>query len=234
MGMYDYIVCSYPLPGKSPFATNQQYQSKSLDCQMAVYEIGEDGQLRQYERGAFETEFDTAPIPFQGVLEFYHSNWSSAAYGMIFTPDGEDYESVTYEVTFVNGMVQKIVETERKRTPSLSREVYQRLETLFQDDKPVIDDSEPEVGTEMYVLWGSIDRNLDGYPVKLVAKTSRAWAFVGPDDKMEMIDPSQLGNCLFHSEADAKAQRSWEFRLWDRKTEYCNELLQAKKGNNHG
>lgn len=228
MGMYDYVVCRYPLPGTPPFAATQQYQSKSLDCEMAEYEIGEDGKLRQSRAGAFETEFDSAPIPFHGVLAFYHGNWSSVAYGMTFTSDGEDFQSVTYEAAFVDGAVQGLVETERERKPALSREVERQLDSLFEDDKPTIDESVPEVGAQMYVLWGSIDRNLDGYPMKLVAKTSRDWAFVGPDDTIETIHPSQLGNCLFHSEADAKAQREWEYQAWDRKTEYCKELLQAR------
>lgn len=231
MGMYDYIICRYPLPTTPPLwwaSDDQQYQSKSLDCRMADYEIGKDGRLRQCGPGFLESEFDSAPIPFHGVLEFYHSNWSSMAYGMTFTPDGADHESVTYEATFVDGVVTAIAETERTREPSLSREVYESLGSMFQEDEPTIDTSEPEVGAEMYVLWGSVDRELEGYPAKLIAKTSRDWAFVGRHDKIETIDPSQLGNCLFHSEADAKARRTWEHRLWDRKTEYCKQLLEQK------
>lgn len=231
MGMYDYVVCRYPLPTAPPsWATDdQQYQSKSLDCRMAVYEIGEDGRLRQCEAGAFESKFDDAPIPFHGVLEFYHSNWCAAAYGMVFTPDGADHESVTYEATLVDGLVEGIVETERTREPSLSREIYQQLDAMFQGDKPVIDESEPEIGADMYVLWGSINRDLSrGYPAKLIAKTSRDWAFVGRNDKIETIDPHQLGNCLFHTKADAEAQRTWEHQLWDRKTEHCKELIAQK------
>lgn len=228
MGMFDHIVCRYPLPTTPPpWATpDHRYQSKSLGCRMAVYEIGEDGKLRQCEGGMFESEFDSEPIPFDGVLEFYHSNWSSVAYGMTFTPDGTDHESVTYEATFVDGVVKEIVETEREREPSLSREVYHSLETMFQEDKPVIDESEPEVGAVMYVLWGSFNRKLDGHSVKLIAKTSRDWAFIGQHDKIETIDPSQLGNCLFHSEADAKAQRTWEHQRWDRISAYCKKLIQ--------
>lgn len=265
MGMYDYIVCRYPLPTvPPPWATpDQQYQSKSLDCRMDVYEIRDDGSLwvedydieDRSERAKWKAKHPGEELPkelaesflslagcmsrvnkrwvkqhFDGVVEFYHSNWSSAAYGMVFTPDGADHESVTYEATFVDGVVTKIVETEREREPALSREIYERLLVMAfdGDDEPVIDKSEPEVGAEMYVLWGSINRNLDGYPVKLVAKTPRDWAFVGQHDKIETINPAQLGNCLFHSEADAKAQRSWEHRVADRRQEYCKELLREQ------
>lgn len=227
MGMYDFIVCRYPLPTVPPEFTKgdyHRYQSKSLDCIGATYEITEDGQIRQSDAGMFQSLFDHDPFDFSGIIEFYDSNWCSAAFGITFTVDGEDYESVTYEATFF-GTVKKIVETERERKPSLSRAVYDRVNGMFEEDKPVIDMAEPEVGAEMYVLWGSIDRNMEGYPVKLIAKTSRDWAFVGPDEKIETIHPGQLGNCLFHSEADAKAQRAHEHWLWDRRTEYCKELL---------
>lgn len=259
MGMYDEVVCRYPLPGTPPsWATaDHRYQSKSLECGMDLYEIRDDGSLwvEEYdvedrsERTKWKAEHPGEELPkelegllglagcmsrvntrwvqqhFDGVLEFYHSNWCAMAYGMVFTPNGEDFESVTYEAKFVDGVCKEIVETERERKPSLSREVYGQLENMFQEDGPVIDESEPEVGAEMYVLWGSIDRNLNGYPVKLVAKTSRDWAFIGRNDTIETIDPAQLGNCLFHSEADAKALRAWEHRLWDRKTEYCKDLI---------
>jgi hypothetical protein len=164
---------------------------------------------------------------FEGTLEFYDSNACAGAYGMTFTPDGADYESVTYEAVFVQGALKEIVETERSREPALSITVYHQLDGMFEADKPTIDTSEPEVGAEMYVLWGSIDRKLNGYPVKLVAKTARDWAFAGRHDEIETIPPWQLGSCLFHTEADAKAQRTWQHRLWDRKTEYCKQLLES-------
>jgi hypothetical protein len=265
MGMYDYIICRYPLPTVPPsWATpDQRYQSKSLDCRMDLYEIRDDGTLwiEEYEiedhseRARWKAEHPGEELPkeladyplsalagcmsrvnkrwvhrrFNGVIEFYHSNWSSAAYGIVFTPDGSDHESVTYEATFVNGAVTTITETEREREPSLSREIYDQLDSVFQEEEPTVDLSEPEVGAEMYVLWGSINRKLDGYPAKLIAKTKRDWAFAVKHDKIETIDPHQLGNCLFHSEADAKARRTWEHQVWDRKTEYCKQLIQSKK-----
>lgn len=265
MGMYDYIVCRYPLPTVVPEfikSNDHHYQSKSLDCRMDVYEIRDDGTLwleeydveDQSEHAKWKAAHPGEKLPkeladdpisalagcmsrvnkrwvqqrFSGVIEFYDSNWCASAYEIDFTPDGSDHEGVTYEATFLDGAVVKIEETERSREPSLSVGVYHQLDSMFQEDEPVIDTAEPGVGAEMYVLWGSINRNLDGYTAKLVAKTSRDWAFVGRHEKIETIDPCQLGNCLFHSESDAKARRSWEHQLWDRKTEYCKELLRAK------
>lgn len=265
MGMYDDIICRYPLPTTPPsWATpDHRYQTKDLECRMDLYEIRDDGTLwveeydieDQSERAQWKAAHPGEELPkeladnplsglfgcmspvnkrwtqerFDGVIEFYDSNACAGAYGMTFTPDGADHENVTYEATFVDGVATKIVETERSREPSLSREVYQQLHGMFEEDKPVIDLSEPEVGAEMYVLWGSIDRNREGYPAKLIAKTSRDWAFTTEKDEIETIDPHQLGNCLFHSEADAKAQRGWEHSVWDRKTEYCKQLLQNSR-----
>jgi hypothetical protein len=48
MGMYDYVICRYPLPTLPPAfvkSGDHQYQSKSLDCQMALYEIRDNGTL---------------------------------------------------------------------------------------------------------------------------------------------------------------------------------------------
>ena len=147
---------------------------------------------------------------------------------MTFTPDGADYASITYEARFVRGVLSEIVETERSREPALSVSVYYELNGKFEEDSPFIDTSEPEIGAEMYVLWGSIDRNKEGYPARLIAKTKHDWAFEGRHGRIETIPPSQLGNCLFHSETDAKAMRSWDHTIWDRKVEYCKRLLEAK------
>lgn len=266
MGMYDEIICRYPLPTQPPGfikSTDHRYQSKSLECRMDVYEIRDDGTLwveeydieDQSERAKWKAAHPGEELPkeladdllsgfagcmsrvnkrwvqlsdFVGQVEFYDGNTCIGAYGHSFTPNGEDREWVSYEAVFLNGALQQIRETERECEPALSAEIYHQLEGMFKEDEPVIDMSQPEVGAEMYVLWGSIDRNKQGYPVKLIAKTSRDWAFVDGNDSIEKIDPHQLGNCLFHSEADAKAQRGWEHRVWDRKTEYCKQMIQAK------
>lgn len=263
MGMFDEIICRYPLPTKPPRfvkSADHPYQSKSLECTMDLYEIREDGTLwveeydieDQSERAKWKATHPGEELPkeladdllsglagcmtrvnkrwvrlsgFSGTVEFYDGNTCTSAYGHGFTPTGEDREWIAYEAVFLNGALKEIQETERKREPTLSVEIYQQLNGMFEEDEPVIDMSEPEVGAEMYVLWGSIDRNKEGYPVKLIAKTSRDWAFVDGDDSIEKIDPHQLGNCLFHSEVDAKAQRSWKYRAWDRKSEYCQRLL---------
>jgi hypothetical protein len=265
MGMYDYVICRYPLPTLPPAfvkSGDHQYQSKSLDCQMALYEIRDNGTLwledydieDQSDLAKWKTAHPGEELPkeltdhplsglagcmsrvnrrwvqipsFNGTVEFYDGNACVGAYGHSFTPNGEDREWVCYEAVFVNGALQQIRETEREHEPALSSEVYHKLDDMFPGDGPVIDMSEPEVGAEMYVLWDSIDRNRQGYPAKLIAKTERDWAFSVEHGKIETIDPHQLGNCLFHSEVDAKAQRSWEHLVWDRKTEYCKGLIQA-------
>lgn len=43
MGMFDYLKCKYPLP--LPTAQNLSFQTKSLDCELGLYEIRPDGTL---------------------------------------------------------------------------------------------------------------------------------------------------------------------------------------------
>lgn len=252
MGMYDYVVCRYPLPTAPPFwaTPDQQYQSKSLQCRMDVYEIRDDGTLwiedydieDQSERARWKTAHPGQTLPkeltdgplsvlagcmsrvnkrwvqqcFHGVVEFYHSNWCSVAYGIVFTPDGADHESVTYEATFVDGVVTGIIETEREREPSLSREVYRQLDDMFEEDKPLIDLSEPEIGAQMYVLWGSVNLGLDGYPAKLIAKTKRDWAFVL---RLRQGGGGQMPTCALF-EADGGA---WKLRAIKSISAYLQE-----------
>ncbi len=153
MGMYDEIVCNYPLPTQSPFAI---YQTKSLDCMMGTYEIAEDGRLFQTD-GTFTGKLDPPElVELTGVVEFYNSNFAACAFGQTFTRDGEDFESVTYEATFHDGKVTAIVEIERERTPALSSEFYRQADVEIDKDAPQIDETEPEVGATLWRLWGGL------------------------------------------------------------------------------
>ena len=56
MGMYDSIICKYPLPmpeDPKGYTGSREFQSKDLDCALSVYEIREDGSIWEEER---ETE----------------------------------------------------------------------------------------------------------------------------------------------------------------------------------
>jgi len=57
MGMYDTLICKYPLPmpeDPKGYAGSKDFQSKDLDCALSYYEIREDGSIWEEER---ETEY---------------------------------------------------------------------------------------------------------------------------------------------------------------------------------
>jgi len=71
MGMYDTIYCRRPLP--DGWTTDEDFQTKSLHNTLSVYEIGEDGRLREQAIGdngepLREGSRDTG---FHGVLRFH-------------------------------------------------------------------------------------------------------------------------------------------------------------------
>lgn len=57
MGMYDSIICKYPLPmpeNPKGYTGSREFQSKDLDCTLSFYEIREDGSIWEEKR---ETEY---------------------------------------------------------------------------------------------------------------------------------------------------------------------------------
>lgn len=62
MGLFDDIICEYPLPevGEIP-VSDQDFQSKSLECSMWTYTISSNGKLLVYGR----------ELDFHGDILFY-------------------------------------------------------------------------------------------------------------------------------------------------------------------
>lgn len=59
MGMFDYISCEYPLPvSTTDDVRKHKYQTKSLDCELNIYTITEDGRLlkREFDEDAPTSE----------------------------------------------------------------------------------------------------------------------------------------------------------------------------------
>lgn len=223
MGMFDYIICKYPLPTKPPdFCTdaNHSYQTKDLICQLATYEITESGELKQVDP-------DSELVPFDGVIEFYDGNVAAAAYGMSFTPDGEDREWVAYEATFVNGVVQSIVETQREREPALSKAQLSEIDARFEaeDPEPVPTMTEPEVGQRMYLQF-AVGK---GFSVTLLAKTQRDWTIADDEGEVSTMHPWTLGRLLFHSQEESDRAKAWRDNLTKQKGNYAKQLLRQIK-----
>ena len=69
MGLFDEIVCEYPLPGW-PTHESPRFQTKDLDCSMDTYRISADGRLlRSRSEGAPEWH----DVEYHGVIGFYTS-----------------------------------------------------------------------------------------------------------------------------------------------------------------
>jgi hypothetical protein len=227
MGMYDHIICRYPLPGEPPSfcaGKGNRFQSKSLDCFMATYEITEAGELLQTGNMYGDLE-KPETVAFHGVLEFYDSNWAALAFGVRFTASGEDFESVTYEATFVNGKVQSIAETEREREPALARSVLDEIDALFDKGEPEVTMTEPEAGQPMYLQWGG---SIEGYPVTFLAKTQVNWAVADERGEIDKLHPFDLGRLLFHSKEESDRVKAWSEKAREQKIAYAKRLLEGR------
>jgi hypothetical protein len=83
MGMFDYLICKYPLP--RPEMQLCEFQTKSFENALELYEITVDGRLvrHEWERGpdaserladrmnAKETARPSIPIDYTGEVRFY-------------------------------------------------------------------------------------------------------------------------------------------------------------------
>lgn len=228
MGMYDLIVCKYPLPGTPPeFCADSyhEYQSKSLQCLLDTYEIATTGELRRiakWSRDDNPKEYE--PVKFQGVLEFYDDNLSATAGGVSFTRNGEDYEWVVYEATFVNGLVQSIVETERERHPALARHLLDEIDARFREGEPEVTMTEPEIGQSLYLQWGG---SAPGFPVTLLAKTQKGWNVADAQGRITKLCPRDLGRLLFHSQEESDTHKAWREKTQDLRRAYLKGLLKC-------
>lgn len=224
MGMFDDITCNYPLPGTPLALIGNNFQTKDLECMMCQYEITAEGALMQ-TRGNYIDQDAEGFQSFTGVVNFYNSNACASAYGMCFTSDGQDHESAEYNATFKDGMLTHIEQIEYSRVPALAyRETEQLLAPLFPDSVEV-DKSDPEVGALMWIQYGG---GSPGFPARLLFKGAKKWAFSTEDGDVEAMHPSDLGNLVFHTQADADAKRNIRKTSWKQRTDYCAQLLAEK------
>lgn len=230
MGMYDYIICHYQLPGQPPSFcanTDHRYQTKSLDCVLTTYEITETGELKQVGPDWSQELVNPETVPFDGVLEFYDGNLTACAFGVSFTANGEDSEWVSYEATFVNGMVQSIVETERERKPALARHLLAEIDAKFNKDMPEVTMNEPEIGQPMYLRWGVSTK---GYAVTIVATTQEGWTVADEKGTIHRMRRPDLGRLLFHSQEESDRLKAWREKTEALKTAHAKQLLRAQRG----
>jgi hypothetical protein len=105
MGMFDYVNCHYPLPGKVQPDT-YEFQSKSTDCKLDVYTISKDGILSVERNGGSVAGFRMSEeSDYTGGITFYTYSKNSE-----FDESSTWYE---YAAEFKNGKLIDIETTLR-------------------------------------------------------------------------------------------------------------------------
>lgn len=98
MGMFDTITCEAPLPGPA----SSDFQTKSLECEMATYRIAADGQLWEDDAGFYRSGEGVPPVPvplaLTGEIRFYGRTKQY--------PDAG--ERVVYSAYFVRGKLKEL------------------------------------------------------------------------------------------------------------------------------
>lgn len=209
MGMYDYIKCKMKLPGKPPSFVTPDYlfQTKDFACQLATYEIDVNGKIADIE-------------DWTGELRFYSSNWSRVAYGLTFTKNGEDYESVEYKATVINGVAVKIEELEKTRKPALSNQVYDEAEANYQE--PEIDMSAPKAGQTMWLQYGGGDK---GREITIALISPISFAYIDEHGVIRAEYLNFLGSLLFHSKDDCEKVKNAEQSYRQQMQEYFQSII---------
>ncbi len=215
MGMFDYIVCRYPLPGKAPsfIKKGHMFQTKDLECLLETYIISSNGRLSHSD--------------FSGKINFYTSNIAGAGAG-IYTSTGENAESVDYEAIFKDGYLISITETERTCVPALpASNMFSALDrkkpTEEELQKAKDRDNELLAGKKVYVLWGGQE---EGYVAEVVADGKRKICIKKLsgdmiDGDLELLHRSDRDRIFFDTEAEAKADKNSRKEKWEKeKKEY--------------
>lgn len=128
MGMFDEIICRYPLPGTPPafVKPGHVFQAKDMEHGCWIYQLGSDGILRSadtFERSQGNLQFDDVER-FTGEIVFYASNVRGGAPSrkggyVQFTDDGSDAIQISYDATFENGHLITLREENRTTEPAL-------------------------------------------------------------------------------------------------------------------
>ena len=138
MGMYDDIVCKYPLPlpEDTKGYTPHSFQTKDFDCALDLYEIREDGTLwlREVEReyiegnpnGKTHSERMFKVNEIRSWWNQLKTTQTIRLYDYQHT-DGEYDYSIEFSVTFIEGILNKIDLVEFKAIDNAERKESARM-----------------------------------------------------------------------------------------------------------
>ena len=78
MGMFDHIrFRESPLHG---IEANKWYQTKSLECELAFFEVDKEGQFLEIDQSHRGTHHPPMPLRFTGGIDFYASDIAYCAF----------------------------------------------------------------------------------------------------------------------------------------------------------
>lgn len=217
MGMFDEIVCDFPLPGSPPafIRPGHVFQTKSLDCEMVNYRIAADG---------------TFSMPdYTGTIEFDTSNFVASVGEFTFTRDGEDYERVDYRAIIASGRLTGIWEIDRERKNALPLSLIHEVEAAERarttPGRRIDADTVCPIGSRVYIMGGG---DTVGHWARITAQSGSAVSIqVEGCGDLEIHD-LRLGQVFTDEESALAARRDRDERRERTRARYAAALEERK------
>lgn len=205
MGMYDNVICEYPIAGGLPdWIGKHPFQTKDLGCALDTYRICADGSFSLPD--------------WTGILNFYTSNVVGSGPG-IYTGNGEDAEYLDCTARIVDGKIIGDIQVERKSHKAwpitkMHKPTQQQVQRWQKRT------AEQLTGKRLYVLWGGQDT---GYWVTVIAENTRQLCVRHEADAkyhkagdFELLDRRDRDRIFWDSETEALAQAKSRKDEWGR------------------
>jgi hypothetical protein len=207
MGMFDTIICEYPIAGGLPtWIKRHPFQTKDLECMMEEYRISVDG---------------TFSLPeWTGTLNFYSSNVVGSGPG-IYTTDGEDAEYLDCMAKIVDGKVSGDIQVQRRSHKAWP---VSKMHILDKPTKQEVEQwrkriAETLMGKRLYVLWGGQDI---GYWVTVIAENRKELCVRHEADAkyhkagdFELLDRRDRDRIFWDSDTEALAHSKARKDNWE-------------------
>ncbi len=217
MGMFDHVECRYPLPENIP--AGELFQTKDLDNLLLEYTITEDGRLEEKSATADLSEFT-------GKIAIYWNNIVASGPGL-YTRNGEDAHVLEYAITFVDGVARRVEEVKNEYEPALPFSKFAHWQVPSEEEKQQREarEKEPLSGKTLWLWWGGHET---GYPVKVVAESSRQLVVQREDEQFEIVHRSARDTLLFDSQEDGKRYVDERKSAWNSRQQEYEEALAAR------
>lgn len=217
MGMYDTVVCEYPLPGLPEEIWAKRFQTKDLECLLEEYTLRQDGTFSYNDY-------------FNGEITIYADNIVAIGPGT-YTRDGEDARRLEYRLTFQDGMLvtaeQTVNSTERAAPVALLHKLDRPLPTPEEIEEINRIQSESLVGRTMYLKYGGFDSECNA--VTVIAETENEWVIKDQHGNAAIVGRFSRDTTFFDSVEDAKTYDDERKARWKAKEEAYQEAISAPR-----